>query len=84
MEGPTPLTERRLSSVIAPPWLQANKQAHTSGFAITPEEGHSGGANNHTNSEVLIRENIYPIDINHSRSNMEKRSKFGRHSECAI
>uniref|UniRef100_T1PLC1 Phosphorylase b kinase regulatory subunit n=1 Tax=Musca domestica TaxID=7370 RepID=T1PLC1_MUSDO len=69
MEGPTPLTERRLSSIIAPPWLQANKQAHASTFAITPEEAPS----NTTSSDVLIRENIYPIDINHSRSSMEKR-----------
>ncbi|XP_073831979.1 probable phosphorylase b kinase regulatory subunit alpha isoform X16 [Musca autumnalis] len=69
MEGPTPLTERRLSSVIAPPWLQANKQAHASTFAITPEEN----PNNTSSPDVLIRENIYPIDINHSRSSMEKR-----------
>ncbi|XP_075158461.1 putative phosphorylase b kinase regulatory subunit alpha isoform X10 [Haematobia irritans] len=77
MEGPTPLTERRLSSVIAPPWLQANKQDHHNVFAITPEEG----SNNHSTSDVLIRENIYPIDINHSRQSLEKRSEFGRHSE---
>ncbi|XP_013103278.1 probable phosphorylase b kinase regulatory subunit alpha isoform X8 [Stomoxys calcitrans] len=77
MEGPTPLTERRLSSVIAPPWLQANKQAHHSVFATTPEEG----SNNHSSSNVLIRENIYPIDINHSRSSLEKRSEFNRYSE---
>ncbi|XP_075158460.1 putative phosphorylase b kinase regulatory subunit alpha isoform X9 [Haematobia irritans] len=69
MEGPTPLTERRLSSVIAPPWLQANKQDHHNVFAITPEEG----SNNHSTSDVLIRENIYPIDINHSRQSLEKR-----------
>ncbi|XP_061387368.1 probable phosphorylase b kinase regulatory subunit alpha isoform X4 [Musca vetustissima] len=74
MEGPTPITERRLSSIIAPPWLQANKQAHSSTFAITPEEAPNNNSNNTTtSSDVLIRENIYPIDINHSRSSMEKR-----------
>lgn len=77
MEGPTPLTERRLSSVIPPPWLQTNQQSQLNVFSTTPEEGKS----NQHKSEVLIRENIYPIDINHSRSAIEKRSEFARQQE---
>lgn len=82
MEGPTPLTERRLSSVIPPPWLQPNQQTQITTFSITPE-GISYNSNQNK-SEVLIRENIYPIDINHSRSAIEKRSEFARQqeSEC--
>lgn len=82
MEGPTPLTERRLSSVVPPPWLQANPPSHLNAFATTPED--SGENPNQVKSEVLIRENIYPIDINHSRSAIEKRSEFARQqeSEC--
>uniref|UniRef100_A0A1B0ADL3 Phosphorylase b kinase regulatory subunit n=1 Tax=Glossina pallidipes TaxID=7398 RepID=A0A1B0ADL3_GLOPL len=71
MEGPTPLTERRLSSVIPPPWLQANKQTHVSIFGITPEE--EPPASNNSKTDVLIRENIYPIGHNHSRSALERR-----------
>ncbi|XP_055383024.1 probable phosphorylase b kinase regulatory subunit alpha isoform X3 [Condylostylus longicornis] len=37
MEGPTPLMERRLSSVIPPPWLQP-KLTIPNTFATTPEE----------------------------------------------
>lgn len=82
MEAPIALTERRLSSVIAPPWLQPNKQTHASVFATTPEEGSNG---NRKMSDILIRENCYPIDINHSRSAVEKRSEFARQQEsmCA-
>ncbi|KAL9883550.1 putative phosphorylase b kinase regulatory subunit alpha isoform 1-T1 [Glossina fuscipes fuscipes] len=71
MEGPTPLTERRLSSVIPPPWLQANKQTHVSIFGITPEE--EPPAANNSKTDALIRENIYPIGRNHSRSALERR-----------
>ncbi|KAL9879966.1 putative phosphorylase b kinase regulatory subunit alpha isoform 1-T1 [Glossina fuscipes fuscipes] len=71
MEGPTPLTERRLSSVIPPPWLQANKQTHVSIFGITPEE--EPPAANNSKTGALIRENIYPIGHNHSRSALERR-----------
>ncbi|KAM7350190.1 putative phosphorylase b kinase regulatory subunit alpha isoform 4-T4 [Cochliomyia hominivorax] len=83
MEGPTPLTERRLSSVVPPPWLQANQQTQLNTFTVTTE---TTGNNNNNNSnpvktEVLIRENIYPIDINHSRSAIEKRSEFARQQE---
>ncbi|XP_037811033.1 probable phosphorylase b kinase regulatory subunit alpha isoform X10 [Lucilia sericata] len=71
MEGPTPLTERRLSSIVPPPWLQANQQTPLNSFSTTPEG--SATNTNQNRSEVLIRENIYPIDINHSRSAIEKR-----------
>lgn len=83
MEGPTPLTERRLSSVVQPPWLQANPPSHLNAFATTLEG--NGGNPNQPKPEVLIRENIYPIDINHSRSAIEKRSEFARQqeSECS-
>uniref|UniRef100_A0A0A1X8Y1 Phosphorylase b kinase regulatory subunit n=1 Tax=Zeugodacus cucurbitae TaxID=28588 RepID=A0A0A1X8Y1_ZEUCU len=67
MEGPTPLTERRLSSVIPPPWLQPNKANNISVFATTPEEGPT------VTMDPLIRENIYPIDPHHSRSAIERR-----------
>ncbi|KAL9883554.1 putative phosphorylase b kinase regulatory subunit alpha isoform 5-T5 [Glossina fuscipes fuscipes] len=73
MEGPTPLTERRLSSVIPPPWLQANKQTHVSIFGITPEE--EPPAANNSKTDALIRENIYPIGRNHSRSALERRAQ---------
>ncbi|KAL9879967.1 probable phosphorylase b kinase regulatory subunit alpha isoform X1 [Glossina fuscipes] len=73
MEGPTPLTERRLSSVIPPPWLQANKQTHVSIFGITPEE--EPPAANNSKTGALIRENIYPIGHNHSRSALERRAQ---------
>ncbi|TMW52140.1 hypothetical protein DOY81_002775 [Sarcophaga bullata] len=79
MEGPTPLTERRLSSVVPPPWLQANPPSHLNAFATTHED--NGENPNQVKSEVLIRENIYPIDINHSRSAIEKRSEFARQQE---
>ncbi|XP_046801733.1 probable phosphorylase b kinase regulatory subunit alpha isoform X8 [Lucilia cuprina] len=79
MEGPTPLTERRLSSIVPPPWLQANQQTPLNSFTITPEG--SSTNTNQNRSEVLIRENIYPIDINHSRSAIEKRSEFARQQE---
>uniref|UniRef100_A0A1B0BCG8 Phosphorylase b kinase regulatory subunit n=1 Tax=Glossina palpalis gambiensis TaxID=67801 RepID=A0A1B0BCG8_9MUSC len=75
MEGPTPLTERRLSSVIPPPWLQANKQTHVSIFGITPEE--EPPAANNSKTDALIRENIYPIGHNHSRSALERRAGLG-------
>nr|XP_036221285.1 probable phosphorylase b kinase regulatory subunit alpha isoform X18 [Bactrocera oleae] len=67
MEGPTPLTERRLSSVIPPPWLLPNKANNVSVFATTPEEGPT------ITVDPLIRENIYPIDPHHSRSAIERR-----------
>ncbi|XP_068159925.1 probable phosphorylase b kinase regulatory subunit alpha isoform X10 [Drosophila tropicalis] len=78
MEGPSPLTERRLSSIVPPPWLQANKQNHVSVFATTPEEGPSsppqlGGE--------LIRENIYPVDPHHGRLAVDRRSEFVRQQE---
>ncbi|XP_065366231.1 probable phosphorylase b kinase regulatory subunit alpha isoform X6 [Calliphora vicina] len=79
MEGPTPLTERRLSSIIPPPWLQPNQQNQITSFSTTPEGSVSN--TNQNRSEVLIRENIYPIDINHSRSAIEKRSEFARQQE---
>ncbi|XP_018792848.1 PREDICTED: probable phosphorylase b kinase regulatory subunit alpha isoform X7 [Bactrocera latifrons] len=75
MEGPTPLTERRLSSVIPPPWLQPNKANNISVFATTPEEGPT------ITVDPLIRENIYPIDPHHSRSAIERRSEFTRQQE---
>ncbi|XP_023032729.1 probable phosphorylase b kinase regulatory subunit alpha isoform X10 [Drosophila willistoni] len=78
MEGPSPLTERRLSSIVPPPWLQANKQNHVSVFATTPEEGPTsppqlGGE--------LIRENIYPVDPHHGRLAVDRRSEFVRQQE---
>lgn len=75
MEGPTPLTERRLSSVIPPPWLLPNKANNVSVFATTPEEGPT------ITVDPLIRENIYPIDPHHSRSAIERRSEFTRQQE---
>uniref|UniRef100_W8AWR2 Phosphorylase b kinase regulatory subunit n=2 Tax=Ceratitis capitata TaxID=7213 RepID=W8AWR2_CERCA len=75
MEGPTPLSERRLSSVIPPPWLQPNKANNVSVFATTPEEGPAVVV------DPLIRENIYPIDPHHSRSAIERRSEFTRQQE---
>ncbi|XP_037937638.1 probable phosphorylase b kinase regulatory subunit alpha isoform X3 [Teleopsis dalmanni] len=66
MEGPTQLSERRLSSIVPPPWLQANKQNHISVFATTPEEGPA-------DQSEIIRENIYPIDPHHNRTAMERR-----------
>ncbi|XP_039958316.1 probable phosphorylase b kinase regulatory subunit alpha isoform X10 [Bactrocera neohumeralis] len=75
MEGPTPLTERRLSSVIPPPWLQPNKANNISVFATTPEEGPT------LTVDPLIRENIYPIDPHHNRSAIERRSEFTRQQE---
>lgn len=79
MEGPTPLTERRLSSVVPPPWLQPNQQNQINTFFTTPEATNANS--NQNKSEVLIRENIYPIDINHSRSAIEKRSEFAKQQE---
>ncbi|XP_068159923.1 probable phosphorylase b kinase regulatory subunit alpha isoform X8 [Drosophila tropicalis] len=81
MEGPSPLTERRLSSIVPPPWLQANKQNHVSVFATTPEEGPSsppqlGGE--------LIRENIYPVDPHHGRLAVDRRSEFVRQQEITV
>lgn len=73
MEGPTPLIERRLSSIIPPPWLQASK-THIGSFATTPEEGPSPAA-------LQMRENIYPVDPNHSRSALDRRSEFSRQQE---
>ncbi|XP_026838471.1 probable phosphorylase b kinase regulatory subunit alpha isoform X8 [Drosophila erecta] len=79
MEGPSPLTERRLSSIVPPPWLQANKQSHVSVFATTPEEGPTSSPLNLGNE--LIRENIYPVDPHHSRSAIDRRSEFVRQQE---
>ncbi|XP_023032728.1 probable phosphorylase b kinase regulatory subunit alpha isoform X9 [Drosophila willistoni] len=81
MEGPSPLTERRLSSIVPPPWLQANKQNHVSVFATTPEEGPTsppqlGGE--------LIRENIYPVDPHHGRLAVDRRSEFVRQQEITV
>ncbi|XP_030378804.1 probable phosphorylase b kinase regulatory subunit alpha isoform X6 [Scaptodrosophila lebanonensis] len=78
MEGPSPLTERRLSSIVPPPWLHPNQQSHVSVFATTPEEGPSSPP--HLGGE-LIRENIYPIDPHHSRSAIDRRSEFVRQQE---
>lgn len=75
MEGPTPLTERRLSSIVPPPWLQPNKANNISIFATTPEEGST------IVLDPLIRENIYPIDPHYSRSAIERRSEFTRQQE---
>ncbi|XP_055841821.1 probable phosphorylase b kinase regulatory subunit alpha isoform X2 [Episyrphus balteatus] len=67
MEGPGPLTERRLSAIIQPPWLQSNAQNHHINlFATTPEE---------QNTQTQIRENIYPIDPHHNRTVNERRSE---------
>ncbi|XP_017852508.1 probable phosphorylase b kinase regulatory subunit alpha isoform X10 [Drosophila busckii] len=79
MEGPTPLTERRLSSIVPPPWLQANKQGHVSVFATTPEEGPTSPPQ--LGGELGLRENIYPVDPLHSRSAMDRRSEFVRQQE---
>ncbi|XP_017466405.1 PREDICTED: probable phosphorylase b kinase regulatory subunit alpha isoform X7 [Rhagoletis zephyria] len=68
MEGPTPLIERRLSSVVPPPWLQSNKANNISVFDTTPEEGPPNLV-----IDPLIRENIYPIDPHHNRSAIERR-----------
>ncbi|XP_065723568.2 probable phosphorylase b kinase regulatory subunit alpha isoform X6 [Drosophila suzukii] len=80
MEGPSPLTERRLSSIVPPPWLQANKQSHVSVFATTPEEGPANSPL-HLGNELSIRENIYPVDPHHSRSAIDRRSEFVRQQE---
>ncbi|KQS29914.1 uncharacterized protein Dere_GG19005, isoform G [Drosophila erecta] len=82
MEGPSPLTERRLSSIVPPPWLQANKQSHVSVFATTPEEGPTSSPLNLGNE--LIRENIYPVDPHHSRSAIDRRSEFVRQQEITV
>ncbi|XP_030566300.1 probable phosphorylase b kinase regulatory subunit alpha isoform X6 [Drosophila novamexicana] len=79
MEGPTPLTERRLSSIVPPPWLQANKQGHVSVFATTPEEGPSSPPQ--LGGDLGLRENIYPMDPQHSRSAIDRRSEFVRQQE---
>ncbi|XP_016984688.1 probable phosphorylase b kinase regulatory subunit alpha isoform X8 [Drosophila rhopaloa] len=80
MEGPSPLTERRLSSIVPPPWLQANKQSHVSVFATTPEEGPASSPL-HLGNELSIRENIYPVDPHQSRSAIDRRSEFVRQQE---
>ncbi|XP_017076971.1 probable phosphorylase b kinase regulatory subunit alpha isoform X13 [Drosophila eugracilis] len=80
MEGPSPLTERRLSSIVPPPWLQANKQSHVSVFATTPEEGPASSPL-HLGNELSVRENIYPVDPHHSRSAIDRRSEFVRQQE---
>ncbi|XP_017852500.1 probable phosphorylase b kinase regulatory subunit alpha isoform X2 [Drosophila busckii] len=82
MEGPTPLTERRLSSIVPPPWLQANKQGHVSVFATTPEEGPTSPPQ--LGGELGLRENIYPVDPLHSRSAMDRRSEFVRQQEITV
>ncbi|XP_032580317.1 probable phosphorylase b kinase regulatory subunit alpha isoform X8 [Drosophila sechellia] len=82
MEGPSPLTERRLSSIVPPPWLQANKQSHVSVFATTPEEGPTSSPLSLGNE--LIRENIYPVDPHHSRSAIDRRSEFVRQQEITV
>ncbi|XP_060662736.1 LOW QUALITY PROTEIN: probable phosphorylase b kinase regulatory subunit alpha [Drosophila nasuta] len=79
MEGPSPLTERRLSSVVPPPWLQANKQGHVSVFATTPEEGPTSPPQ--LGGELGLRENICPVDPHHSRSAIDRRSEFVRQQE---
>ncbi|XP_043866299.1 probable phosphorylase b kinase regulatory subunit alpha isoform X10 [Drosophila mojavensis] len=79
MEGPTPLTERRLSSIVPPPWLQPNKQGHVSTFATTPEEGPSSPPQ--LGGDLGLRENIYPMDPQHSRSAIDRRSEFVRQQE---
>ncbi|XP_034100232.1 probable phosphorylase b kinase regulatory subunit alpha isoform X7 [Drosophila albomicans] len=82
MEGPSPLTERRLSSVVPPPWLQANKQGHVSVFATTPEEGPTSPPQ--LGGELGLRENIYPVDPHHSRSAIDRRSEFVRQQEITV
>ncbi|XP_030243859.1 probable phosphorylase b kinase regulatory subunit alpha isoform X4 [Drosophila navojoa] len=82
MEGPTPLTERRLSSIVPPPWLQPNKQGHVSTFATTPEEGPSSPP--HLGGDLGLRENIYPMDPQHSRSAIDRRSEFVRQQEITV
>lgn len=79
MEGPSPLTERRLSSIVPPPWLQANKQSHVSVFATTPEEGPSSPLQ--LGHELSVRENIYPVDPHNNRSAIDRRSEFVRQQE---
>ncbi|XP_017076969.1 probable phosphorylase b kinase regulatory subunit alpha isoform X11 [Drosophila eugracilis] len=83
MEGPSPLTERRLSSIVPPPWLQANKQSHVSVFATTPEEGPASSPL-HLGNELSVRENIYPVDPHHSRSAIDRRSEFVRQQEITV
>ncbi|KAH8275851.1 hypothetical protein KR018_011978 [Drosophila ironensis] len=83
MEGPSPLTERRLSSIVPPPWLQANKQSHVSVFATTPEEGPSS-LPLQLGHELSVRENIYPVDPHHSRSAIDRRSEFVRQQEITV
>ncbi|XP_016984685.1 probable phosphorylase b kinase regulatory subunit alpha isoform X5 [Drosophila rhopaloa] len=83
MEGPSPLTERRLSSIVPPPWLQANKQSHVSVFATTPEEGPASSPL-HLGNELSIRENIYPVDPHQSRSAIDRRSEFVRQQEITV
>ncbi|XP_017870383.1 probable phosphorylase b kinase regulatory subunit alpha isoform X8 [Drosophila mojavensis] len=82
MEGPTPLTERRLSSIVPPPWLQPNKQGHVSTFATTPEEGPSSPPQ--LGGDLGLRENIYPMDPQHSRSAIDRRSEFVRQQEITV
>ncbi|KAM8718477.1 hypothetical protein ACLKA7_001650 [Drosophila subpalustris] len=82
MEGPSPLTERRLSSVVPPPWLQASKQGHVSVFATTPEEGPTSPPQ--LGGELVARENMYPVDPLHSRSAIERRSEFVRQQEITV
>ncbi|KAH8421122.1 hypothetical protein KR222_006730 [Zaprionus bogoriensis] len=82
MEGPSPLTERRLSSIVPPPWLQASKQGHVSVFATTPEEGPSSPAQ--LGGELNQRENIYPLDLHHNRSAIDRRSEFVRQQEITV
>ncbi|XP_052849140.1 probable phosphorylase b kinase regulatory subunit alpha isoform X8 [Drosophila gunungcola] len=84
MEGPSPLTERRLSSIVPPPWLQANKQSHVSVFATTPEEGPASSPLQHLGNELSVRENIYPVDPHHSRSAIDRRSEFVRQQEITV
>ncbi|XP_067642156.1 probable phosphorylase b kinase regulatory subunit alpha isoform X2 [Eurosta solidaginis] len=75
MEGPTTLTERRLSTVVPPQWLQSSKANNVSGFATTQEEGPA------LVIDPLIRENIYPIDPHHSRSTIERRRELASQQE---
>ncbi|XP_034472329.1 probable phosphorylase b kinase regulatory subunit alpha isoform X5 [Drosophila innubila] len=82
MEGPSPLTERRLSSVVPPPWLQASKQGHVSVFATTPEEGPTSPPQ--MGGELVARENMYPVDPLHSRSAIDRRSEFVRQQEITV
>ncbi|XP_044573315.1 probable phosphorylase b kinase regulatory subunit alpha isoform X10 [Drosophila ananassae] len=82
MEGPSPLTERRLSSIVPPPWLQANKQSHVSVFATTPEEGPSSPLQ--LGHELSVRENIYPVDPHNNRSAIDRRSEFVRQQEITV